>query len=335
VLAAVTGYGNAMARPSLLGHVTADIKSTTDALKQGVTVDGHQVGVVGDLQVVVDLGQKREGQVVELLVADNGKGLADLSQVGSRESLKAIVVETERTVELHQGGHGDGAAESERQVGGPDQVGQRNLDSLVVVGEVERVGNIAELHGNIVDVLVVGNLQRLGLDDVDTGQGADRRVLNIDLLGGLDRGSEADALQVGQGVPLDGVDFLELGEVDAVEAGQAVQVHLTVELLEVGSTNALDVRVRWGDEVTVEDLEAAERDVVSGAGRDGDAAGEGRARGHGGRVTSVLDRHGRGGAAFGCGGCVSKLVPGRWGCSARWTYQRRCQRRPGPGGQTS
>jgi hypothetical protein len=292
----------------LLGHVTANVECTTNALEQRQTINTHEVGVVGDLQVVVDLGQEGESQVVELVVTDNGKGLADFSQVGCREGLETVVVETKGAVELHQGGHRDGTAEAECQVGGPDQVGQRDLDSLVVVREVERVGDIAQLHGDVVDVLVVGNLERLGLDDVDAGEGADSSVLDINLLGSLDGCGEANALEVGQSVPLDGVDLLELGEVDAVKAGQAIQVHLAVELLEVGGTDALDVGVGRGDEVAVEDLEAAKGDVVGCARCNGNAAGEGGARGYGGRVTSVLDRHGRGSAALGYGDCVSRLA---------------------------
>lgn len=165
-----------------LGHVTADVESTTDALQQRQSVNSHESRVVGDFQVIVNLGQEREGEVVQLVVSDNGKSLADLSQVGCGERLETIVVETERAVELSKGRHRDGTAETESKVGCPDQVGQRDLDGLVVVRKVKGAGDVAKLHGDIVDVTVVGNLESLGLLDVDTRQGADGSVLDIDLL---------------------------------------------------------------------------------------------------------------------------------------------------------
>lgn len=216
----------------LLGHVSADVETTTDTLQDGES-DLSELGVVGDLQVVGDLGQLGESEVVEVVVANDGEGLANLSKVGRSKVLEIVVVETERTVELHQRRHADGTAETESHVGGPDQVGKLDLDGLVVVGEGKGIRDVTKLHGNLVDVTVVGDEQVLDLLDVDTLERPEAGVLDADLLRSLNGGSEAEVLEVGESVPLQGVHLLELGEVDGVEAGELVKVHLTLEILEV------------------------------------------------------------------------------------------------------
>ena len=43
-----------------LGHVTTDVECTTNALKNRETINRHELRVVGNLEVVGDLGQERE-----------------------------------------------------------------------------------------------------------------------------------------------------------------------------------------------------------------------------------------------------------------------------------
>lgn len=276
----------------LLGHVTTDIKGSTDAL-QLRDLNLLESRVVGDLQVLADLSKERERQVAHLVVADNGKSLGNLCQVGCGERLKTAGVDTERAVELCEGGEGDGSDGTEGQVGGPDEVGQLNLNLLVVVGKVKRVGDVAQLHLDLVDVRVVGNLDGIGHDDVDALEGAHTGVLNGDLLGRLDGCGEANVLQDGQSVPLDGADVLQDGEVDAAQGSQAVEVHLARDVNKVAGSDTLDVRVCWRNQVAGQVLDAANGDILGGASCNGDAAGEGRAGGHGGNVALVLDGGGR------------------------------------------
>jgi hypothetical protein len=273
----------------LLGHVTADIECTADGLEQRQTVHRHEGGVVGQAQIVVDLSDERQGQVAELLVSDDGKGLADLSQVGGGEGLERVLVETQGAVELLKRRQRDGPAGAEGQVGGPDQVGQLDDNSLVVVGEIERGGNIAKLHLDLGDVAVVGDLERLGLLDVDAGERLEPGVLDVDGIGLLDLCGKAYVAQVGQGVPSDGLHLLELGEVDAVEALEGVQRQVAGDGLHVAGTDLLNVGVVLGDQIAVQHLDAAEGDVFCRARGDGNGAGEGRARGQGSRVALVLD----------------------------------------------
>ena len=287
------------------GKVTAHVESTADALELGETLNLDELGVVGNLQVVGDLGELRERNVGQVLVCDESDSLTDRSQVRRSEGLETVVVETERAVEGLERRNGDGTAEAESQVTSPDQVGELNLDGLIVVGQGKRLGDIAQLHGDGVNVAVVCDEDLLDLLNVDTLEGAKSGVLDVDVLGRRDLGGEANVLEVGQRVPLDRVDGLELGEVDGVERGEAVEVHLSVELGEVAGADLLDVRVGHGGQVASDLLDAVDGDVVGGAGRDGDAAREGRAGGEGGGVAGILDSQCRGGTA---GGCVDLLA---------------------------
>lgn len=164
-------------------HVTGNVESSTNASQLREAVNAGEVGVVGDLEVVRDLGEEREADVGELLIGDNGKSLANGCQVGGGEAVKAVVVKTERSVQGLEGGHLKGTDETERQVGGPDEVGERDSELLVVVGEGERVRDVAELHVDLVDVAVVSNEDGLGLLDVDALKGAKGSVLDVDLVG--------------------------------------------------------------------------------------------------------------------------------------------------------
>ena len=257
------------------GEVTGHVESSTNALKLGKTVDLNKLRVVGDLQVVGDLGEEREGDVVELLVGNNGDGLTDGGQVGGREGIEAVVVETERTVEGLEGRNGDGTAEAESQVASPDQVGELNLDGLVVVGKSQGGGDVAELHGDLVNVTVVGDEDLISLLNVDTLERTKSRVLDVDLVGLGDLGREANLLEVGERLPLDLVDGLELGEVQGVEGGEAVEVHGSVERLEVAGADLLHVGVVLGGQVTGDLLDTVDSNVIGGTGRNGDVAREG------------------------------------------------------------
>ena len=175
------------------------------------------------MEVAGDLSELREADVANLLVGDNGKSLANGSQVGGGKSVETVVVQTKRSVEGLEGRHLKGTDETESQVGGPDEVGQGNSELLVVVGEGQRVRDVTKLHADFVDVAVVGDEDGVGLLDVDALEGAKGSVLDFDVVGLSDLSGKANGLEVGKSAPLDRLDLLEVGEVDAVQAGQAAQ----------------------------------------------------------------------------------------------------------------
>ena len=283
----------------LLAEVTAHVKSTADALELRKAVNLNELGVVGNLDVTTDLGKERERDVVELLVGNNSNGLTNAGQVGGREGLETVVVETKRSVEGFEGGDGDGTAETEGQVASPDEVGKLDLDGLVVIGKGQRGGDVTKLHGDGVNVAVVGNEDLVSLLNVDTLERAESSVLDIDLVGLGDLGGEADLLEVGERLPLDRVNGLELGEVQGVEGGEALEVHGSVESLEVAGANLLHVGVVMGDQVTGDLLDAIDGNVLGGAGSNGNVTREGRAASQGSGIAGILDGGGCGNAAGG------------------------------------
>lgn len=283
----------------LLAEVAAHVESTANALELRETVNLDELGVVGNLNVAVDLGKEREGNVVELLVGDNSNSLTNAGQVGGREGLETVVVQTKRSVEGLEGGNGDGTAETESQVASPDEVGKLDLDGLVVVGKGQRSGDVAKLHGDGVNVAVVGNEDLVSLLNVDALERAESSVLDVDLVGLGDLRGEANLLEVGERLPLDRVDGLELGEVQGVEGGKALEVHGSVKSLEVAGADLLYVRVVIGDQVAGDLLDAIDGDVLGGAGSNGDATREGRAAGQGSGIAGILDGGGCGNAAGG------------------------------------
>jgi hypothetical protein len=227
------------------------------------------------LKVARDLSELRERDVGQVLVGDQGNSLADSGKVGSSERLESVVVETERAVHAFERGDRNGSAESEGQVASPDEVGQVDLEGLVVLGDDHGFRDVAELHGDIINVTVVRDENSVDLLNVDTLERAKSGVLDVDRVGLSDLASEANLLQSRQGVPLDGVDALELGEVDSVETGQVVEYHLAVELFQVVGADLPQVGGSVGDQVTLDLLDTGNGDVIGGAGRDGDVTGEG------------------------------------------------------------
>lgn len=262
------------------------------------------------MQVVGDLGELREADVGNLLVGNNGKSLADSGKVGGGEGLETVVVETKRSVEGLKGGHFDGTNKTEGHVSGPDEVGQGDGKGLVVIGKGQRVRDVTKLHVDFVDVTVVGDEDGLDLLDVDTLEGADSSVLDVDLVGLGDLGGEANGLEVRKSVPLDALDTLELGEVEAIQAGKTAQGHGAGDLLDAIGADALDVGIVHDGQVAAELLDAVERNVLGSAGSNGDGSGEGLASGKSGGIASVLNGGGAGGRTAGLG-CIGALVATR------------------------
>ena len=277
------------------------------------------------MQVVVDLGEDGEADVGHLLVGNDGKSLANGSQVGGGEGLETVVVQTKRSVQGLEGRHLKGTNETEGHVGGPDQVGQGDLQSLVVIGEGHRVRDITKLHVDFVDITVVGNEDGVDLLNVDALERADGGVLDVDLIGLGDLGGEADGLEVGEGVPLDALDLLEHGELNGVQAGETVKGHGAVDLSEAVGADALHVCVVGRDKVAIELLNAVERNVVGGAGSNGNGSGEGLAASEGGGITGVLDGGGGRDGAAGLACSNALAATRRCNSAGKHTVDRACK----------
>jgi len=282
----------------LLGEVAVEVESTTDGLQGGETVDVLQSGVVGHLETASNGLQLGEGDVGHVLVADEREGAADGGEVGGREALEEVGVEAHGAVEGGERGDADLGAVAEGHVEGPLEVGEDGGDVAAVGLEDQRRADVAELHGDVVEVVVVGDGHLVDGLEVDAVEGVELGVLDGDGAGLLHAGGERETLQGRERGPVERLHVGEAGEVEGGEDGQAVEGEGVVDRLQAVGGKLGDLGHVVRDQASLYSPHPVDGDGVGGAGRDGDAAGEGGARGQGGGVTGVLDGGG-GGTALG------------------------------------
>ena len=276
--------------------VTVHVNGTADSGEDREAADVSELGVVLHREAASNGRKLGEGDVGSLLAADNGQSTTDVGEVRSLDALEEVAVETEGVVHGSERGNADGRSVGNVDPAGPDQVGEHDGDVATVGVDVEVVADVAELHGDVVQVVVVLDVDDLGLLEVDALKGRQVGVDNADAGGLLDLVGERQTLETGQTLPLDLANLVQLRE---VEGGK------NLVLLEVeGSSNPGErvggergeLRHVGSDEVTINHSESVKLDVVGGAGSDGDAAREGGACCESRGITGVLDGGGCGAA---------------------------------------
>lgn len=285
----------------LLREVAIEVKGTANRLETGEAV-GHviELGVVLDLQTTVDGVEGRHRDVGQLRVANKGKSATNQSEVGSAQALEAVLIETQRTRNIGQGRDRDRWAVTERQVLGRLEVGERGLKTVAIARDGQGLRDVGHLHAHGLQQRVVDDGDHGDLLQVDAVERGQEGVLDIDRAGLCDAAGEAELLEVWQRLE---VEVSHRRELRPVEGRQDLAV---VE--GEGATDLLDaVRAEGGDVGRIHDHNVASNcphtskvDVVRRARGYGDAAGEGRARGEGGRVALVLDGGGARDAALSC-----------------------------------
>ena len=123
----------------------------------------------------------------------------------------------------------------------------------------------------------------------------------------LKAGSERQALQRGQRLPIDGGYDLQPREVEVGQDSHVLQGERVVDLHKRAARQGGELGDIGGGQAARYSLDAVERNLVCGAGRNGDAAGEGRAAGERRSVTCILDGFG-GGTALSCPFCQALSV---------------------------
>lgn len=282
---------------NILSEVAVEVESTADLLEATETVDLLQLGVVGNLETTLDGGEFREGDVGQLGVGDERKGSSNAGQVGSGEVFEGVAVEAERAVKGGKRWQRDGRAVVKRHVESPDQVGEGDLEAASVALKSQSSRDIAELGLNLVEEGVVGNSESVNNLQVNAVEGVKLGVLDVDGAGLLDAGSESELLEIGQRVPDDGIDNGETGEAQRRQDLNVIELEVTRDLLEAGSTEGGELGDVVGNEVTIELLDTAQRDGIGGAGCNGNATGVCLARCEGSCITGILDGGGGGNAA--------------------------------------
>lgn len=285
---------------NLLGEVTVKVESASNSGKLRETVDNHEVSVVLDGETTTDLLQLREGDVVEVLVGDDGQVTlvgTDSGKVGALQRLELVGVETKRTVNGGKRVEGNGGDVAEGHVVGPDQVGEDGRDVTTVGLNVERSGDVTELHGDVVQVVVVGDEDSVDNSKVDTVKGLELSVLDVELAGLVDTSGEGQKLETSKGVPLDGVNLAELGEGQSRKNLELVELEGTANDLKAVGRDGGNLGVVGCDKITRDSSNTRDGNRCAKARGNGDGTREGGAGREGRGISRRLDGGGAGDAA--------------------------------------
>lgn len=242
-----------MFKGDLLGKVAVQVESASDSGKLGEAVDGHEVGVVLNGETTANLGELGEGDVVKVLVGDDGQVTlvgTDSGKVGALQRLELVGVEAEGTVDGNERVQGNLGDVAEGHVVGPDQVGEDGRDVATVGLDGQRGGDVAELHRDVVQVVVVGDENGVDNSKVNTVKGLELSVLDVELVGLLNTSGEGEQLETSEGVPLDGVNLGELGERQGRKNLQVVEVESTADDLEAVGRDGGNQGVVGCDKIT-------------------------------------------------------------------------------------
>jgi len=307
-----------------VNSVTVHVNGTTDGVENGEAANVRELGVVLHRETASNGGKLGEGDVGRLLAADNGQSATDVGEVRSLDALEEVAVKTEGAVHGSERGNADGRSVGNVDPVGPDQVGKDDGNVAAVGVDIEVITDVAQLHGDVVQVVVVLDVDGLGDLEVDALKGRQVSVDDADAVGLLDLVGERQTLETGQTLPLNLADLAKLGEVQGGKNLVLLEVEGASDPGEGVGGDGGELRHVGRDKVTVDHSEVVELNVVGGTGSDGDAAREGGACCDGRSITGVLD--GGGGGAAGRLGLVGVSGCGFACCSRIFSYQRHGQR---------
>ena len=151
----------------LLAEVAVEVEGTADGLETREAIDGLQSSVVGKLKTTTNGLELRHGDVSQILVADESKSLANEGEVRRGERLKEVGVESHRAIDRGERWDADLGDVAEGHVVGPLKVGEDCAHVAAVGLEDEGVGDVAELHVDVVEVGVVRDGHRVNDLQVD------------------------------------------------------------------------------------------------------------------------------------------------------------------------
>jgi hypothetical protein len=257
--------------------ITVHVNGTTDGGEDGEATDVSELGVVLHRETASNGRKLGEGDVGRLLAADNGQSATDIGEVGSLNALEEVAVETEGVVHGRERRNADGGSVGNVDLVGPDKVGKNNRDVTAVGVHVEVVGDVAKLHGDVVEVVVVLDVDGLGHLKVDALEGRQLGVDDAHAVGPLDRVGERQALKTGKTLPLNLTNFAQLGEVQGGKDLVLLQVEGSLNPGEAVGGDRGELGDVHCDKVAGDDPHSVKHNVIGGAGSDGNASREGGA----------------------------------------------------------
>jgi hypothetical protein len=304
--------------------ITVNVNGTANSGQDREAADVSELGVVLHRETASNGSKLGEGDVGRLLAANNGQSATNVGEVRSLDALEEVAVKTEGAVHGCERRNADGGSVGDVDLVGPDKVGKHNRDVAAVGVNVEVITDVAELHGDVVQVVVVLDVDGGGHLKVDALEGSEVSVDDAHAVGGLDLVGERQALETGQTLPLDLANLAQLREVESGKNLILLEVERSRDLGEAVGGERGELRRVHRDKVTLDHSDSVKLNVVGNAGSNGNAAREGGACCEGRSITSVLDGGGCG--AAGRLGSVGVSVCASTGCSHIFSYQRHVQR---------
>lgn len=185
----------------LLGEVTDQADSTRNGSEISETGDVGVFAVVGNGETATNGLQRWHGNVAEVAVVDKRKGATDGGEVSAGDGGELIAVETERTVDSLERRSRVNGDVTQSHVVGPDQVGENGRDVVAVGLDGQRCGDVTKLHVDLLEVVVVGDVNSVNNLEINTVEGVELSVLDVELRGSLDTSGERQTLESRKSVP--------------------------------------------------------------------------------------------------------------------------------------
>jgi len=257
--------------------IAVHVNGTADSGQDREAADVSELSVVLHRETASNGRKLGEGDVGSLLAADNGQSATDVGEVRSLDALEEVAVETERAVHGGERRDADGGSVGNVNSVGPDKVGKHNRDVAAVGVNVEVIADVAELHGDIVQVVVVLDVDGGGHLKVDALEGGEVGVDDAHAVGSLDLVGERQTLETRQTLPLNLANLAQLREVECGENLILLEVEGSRDSGQAVGGEGGELGRVGSDEITLDHSDAVKLNVVSNASGDGDAAGEGGA----------------------------------------------------------
>lgn len=232
-------------------------------------VDDVQLVVAGDSETTVDSLQDGDGDVGQLGVVLEANVTAG-GQVGSVEGLELGSREVDFTLDLLQRGDLHAADVAEVHALGSAEVGELNLEGVLVERQVDDTGGVLEVaQFDGLQVRVGLDVKLANLLQGDTLEGGQTGVGDGHIVGLIDTLVERQGGQTGHGVETDLADGAELGHVEIGQGGDVAEGEVATNGGERVRADGADIGAAVTHQVTLDLLNTVEAQTLAEGALDG------------------------------------------------------------------